>query len=246
MEAVRQVDSVTNTRDRSLQNRSQSKEKSSYQVIQQDTADLTPSAIALSREGMDIKRSTVVEQEKNIQYDLHFKDVMAKKLQAKGEVDKNTEEASAQIEFEVKKDQTVKNIPRNKSLRFFLSFKFTEFQHTAARPEKNKNMSMYVRELVGDIENILGKKMENKGDNINQEDLKRIHSSEKKKISSKLIQLIKISMSMANMRKSLEENEPEKIENPKNQQKVANVKSAKLQELNLEVTEERNKTLNES
>jgi transposase len=61
MEAVRQVDSVTNTRDRTLQNRSQSKGKSSYHSIQKDTADLSPSAIALSREGMDINKSTVVQ-----------------------------------------------------------------------------------------------------------------------------------------------------------------------------------------
>ena len=53
-------------------------------------------------------------------------------------------------------------------------------------------------------------------------------------------------MSLANMRKSLEKNEPEEIENSKNQKKVANVKTAKLQEFNLEVTEENNKTLNES
>ena len=246
MEAVRQVDSVTNTRDRTLQNRSQSKTKESYKFIQQDIADLKPTAIALSREGMDIKKSSVAEDENGIQYDLQFRDVIAKKLQSKGVVDKQKEEASAQIEFEVKNEQTVKPIPKNNSLKFFLSFKFAEFQHAAAHPEKDKNMSLYVRELVGDIENILGKKMENKGDNVSHEDLKRIHVSEKEKISTKLIQLIKISMSLANMRKSLEKNEPEEIENSKNQQKVANVKTAKLQEFNLEVTEENNKTLNES
>ena len=187
MEAVRQVDSVTNTMDRTLQNRSQSKTKESYKFIQQDIADLKPTAIALSREGMDIKKSSVAEDENGIQYDLHFKDVIAKKLQSKGIVDKQKEEASAQIEFEVKNEQTVIPIPKNKSLKFFLSFKFAEFQHAAANPEKDKNMSLYVRELVGDIENILGKKMENKGDNVSHEDLKRIHVSEKEKISGKVM-----------------------------------------------------------
>ena len=51
---------------------------------------------------------------------------------------------------------------------------------------------------------------------------------------------------MANMRKSLEENEPKEIQNQKNQQKTENVKAAKLKEFNLEVTKETNKTLNES
>jgi hypothetical protein len=73
LEAVRQLDSVTNTRDRTLQNRSQSKNKDTYLFIQKDVADLKPTAITLSREGMDVKKSTVIEDEKSIQYDLHFK-----------------------------------------------------------------------------------------------------------------------------------------------------------------------------
>ena len=195
---------------------------------------------------MDIKNSSVAEEEHNLSYDLCFKDVITKKLKSQGEVDKNSDEASAQFEFELNKEKNIQGIPHNKSLRFFLSYKFSEFQHTAKNPKENKNISLYVRELVGDIEEILGKKMQSEGAAANQQDLKRIHNSEQEKISTKLVPLINISISLANMRLNLEKNEPEEIENSKNQQKKTINKAAKLNEFKLEVMEVKTNTMNET
>ncbi len=52
-------------------------------LSQKDSADLSPTAISLSREKMDIKKSTVVEEEHNLEYDLRFKDVLTKKTSHK-------------------------------------------------------------------------------------------------------------------------------------------------------------------
>lgn len=246
MEAVRQVDSVTNTRDRTLQNRSSSNRKSSYHLIQKDSADLSPLAIALSRKGMDIKNSSVTEEDQNLSYDLNFKDVISKKLQSKGEVNKKNKEASAQLEFELTKQQNIDGIPHNKSLRFFLSYKFSKFQKAAENPGNDKNMALYLKELVSDIEEIVGKELVSEGTIVNQQDLKRIHNSEQEKISRKLIQIINISISFANMRLNLEEKGQNEIEHSTNQQKKTNKNAAVLEDFELQVINEKINSMSET
>ncbi len=107
-------------------------------------------------------------------------------------------------------------------------------------------MTLYVRELVGDIEEILGKKMDSADASANHHDLKRISNQGQEKIANKLIQLINISIALAKMRKNLEEETTEEITNTKDKQKTTNKKIAKLVEFNIEVKDDKNKTLNES
>jgi len=243
MEAVRQVDAITNTKDRLLHDRSASKNKQSYTYIQKDVADLSTSATTLSREGLNISNSHVIEDDKKLSFELHFKERLEKKLQAKAEVDKKDEKAEAEFDLELNKEIKIDGVAQTKIMHIFLSYKLSDFEQALEKSSHGKNITLYVDDLINDIEKLLGKELNFSGDSLNMNDLKNASSGEQEKIAKKLIQLIKMSISLANMRKELEEkesayNEPQ-VE--KNEQKSKTI--PKLEDFNIEVKSEETEPL---